>query len=143
ETQKSKLVSGHFCLLPPVWQTRLTLRLLAPCGGGFGQPLPQGAPPPLLVDLPRAAEGEPVVGDVLGDDAAGRDIGAHADTTRRHQRKVRADAGSRADLRPMLGKAVIIAGDRAGADNGLRTDRGVADIGQVVDLRAGADLRLL
>ena len=43
----------------------------------------------------------------------------------------------------MLGEAVIVAGDGAGADIGARADARVADIGEVVDLGAFGDVGLL
>ena len=43
----------------------------------------------------------------------------------------------------MLRRAVVVARDRAGADVDLLADRGVAEIGEVVRLRAAAERRLL
>jgi hypothetical protein len=37
----------------------------------------------------------------------------------------------------VLGKAVIVASDGAGADVGLGADMGIADIAEVIDLGAG------
>ena len=48
-----------------------------------------------------------------------------------------------ADGRHVLVHAIIVAGDRAGADVGLLADHGVAEIAQVAGLGARADLRLL
>ena len=59
----------------------------------------------------------------------------------RDQVDVGADEGLRADRRLVLLLAVIVAGDRAGADVDVLGDIGVADVGEVVDLRAEADLR--
>ena len=42
-----------------------------------------------------------------------------------------------------LPNAVVVAGDRAGADVGLRADRRVAEVREVVGLRAGHQVRLL
>ena len=81
--------------------------------------------------------------DVLGDDAARSDIGALADLDRRDERGVGADEGVGADLGAMLGEAVIVAGDGAGADVSARADAGIADIGEMVNLGALADLGLL
>src|SRR3954452_19178268 len=83
----------------------------------------------LAVVLRAALDGERIVGHVLGDDRAGADIGAVADFHRRHQRGVGADEGALADNGLVLGKAVIVAGDGAGAEIGIGSDMGVADIG--------------
>ena len=45
--------------------------------------------------------------------------------------------------RLVLGCAVVVAGDGAGADVDIRADRGIAEIGQVVGLGARAERRLL
>ena len=96
---------------------------------------------PLLLRAARQRQG--IGRDVLGDDAARADIGALADLDRRHQRGVGADKGAGADLGAMLVEAVIVAGDGAGADISARADAGIADISEVVNLGALADLRLL
>ncbi len=80
----------------------------------------------LLVFLPGAAEGNGIIGHVCGDDAAGGDIGAIADRHRCDERRVGADEGIRADARDVLVDAVVVAGDGARADIGVRTDEGVA-----------------
>ena len=49
------------------------------------------------------------------------------------------DEGPIADFGPMLGRTIIIAGDRARPDIGILADLRVADIGEMVRLRAGAD----
>ncbi len=90
-----------------------------------------------------SGERQRIGGDVLGDDAAGTDIGALADLDRRHQRGVGADKGACPDLGPMLVEAVIVAGDGAGADVSARADARVADISEMVNLGALADLGLL
>ena len=66
------------------------------------------------------------------------DIGAVADRHRRDQRRIRADEDAGADLGAVLGEAVIVAGDGAGADIGFGADAGIADIGEMVGLGAGA-----
>ena len=43
----------------------------------------------------------------------------------------------------MLVEAVIVAGDRAGADIGARADARIADISEMIDLGALGDLGLL
>ena len=72
-----------------------------------------------------------------------RDQRAVADRDRRHQRRVRADEGARADLGAVLEDAVVVAGDGAGADVGAGADPRVADIGEVVGLGALLDDRVL
>ena len=88
------------------------------------------AGPARLVLLAAAGDRQRVGRHVLGDDAARGDIGAVADRHRRDQRAVRADEGARADLGVVLVEAVVVAGDRAGADVGARADMRVADIGR-------------
>ena len=83
-----------------------------------------------------ARQRQRVLGDVAGDYGAGADIGIVADADRCDQRGVDADKRTRADLGPVLGEAVVIAGDCARAQIGPRTDGGVADIGEVVGLGA-------
>ena len=80
-------------------------------------------------------------GHVLGDHAAGGDDGAVADRHRRDQRGVGADERARADRRAMLVVAVVVAGDRPGADVRLGADLRVAEIRQVVRLGARAEFR--
>ena len=81
--------------------------------------------------------------DRLGDHRARADIGAVADRHRRDQGRVRADEGAGADVGPVLGEAVVIAGDGSGADVRFGADPRIADIGQMVDLGALLDRRLL
>ena len=94
---------------------------------------------PRLVDLLAAGDRQRIGRDIPGDDAAGRDDRAVADRDRRHERRVRADKRAFADYRPVFVNAVIIAGDRAGADIGPRADLAVADIGEVIGLGPGAE----
>src|SRR5690606_6400024 len=82
-----------------------------------------------------------IVGDIGGDDGARRDIGAVADLDRRNQRGIGADKGTGADLGPVLGEAVVIAGDGAGADIGASTHARVSNVGEVVGLGLVAELR--
>ena len=97
--------------------------------------------PALAGGLLAAFDGQRIVGHVLGDDRARTDIGALADLHRGHQRGVGADERALADQRLVLGKAVIVAGDGAGAEVGIGADMGVADIGEMIDLGAGLDRR--
>ena len=50
---------------------------------------------------------------------------------------------SPADHRAVLAAAVVVGGDRAGADVRARADVGVADVGEVRDLGARADVGVL
>ena len=76
---------------------------------------------------------------VFGNHAAraGGGLVAHGDG--RYQRGVRADAHFVADNGAVLVHAVIIAGNRACADIGVRADGRITDIGQVVRLAAVPD----
>ena len=85
------------------------------------------AQPSLTVCAARATASASA-GTFVGHHRAGADIGAVADLDRRHQRRVRADEGAVADIGAVLGDAVVIAGDGAGADIGARADPRVADI---------------
>ena len=93
---------------------------------------------PLLCDLARPAEGQGTGRDVLGDDAARRHVGAAADLHWRDQGAVGADERLRANHGAPLAVAIVVHGDRAGADVGGRADVGIAQIGQVVGLGAAA-----
>ena len=96
------------------------------------------APPGFCTCRPRAIAS--ASGDILGDHAAGGHDRALAHRDRGNQRRVRADEGLCADPRPMLGGAVVIAGDRARADIRPRADLRVAQIGEVIRLCARAQV---
>src|SRR6058998_1294070 len=64
-------------------------------------------------------------------------------TTRPNQGRVRADEGAPADRGAVLREPVVVAGDGAGADIRVGADGRVADVGEVVHLRAGAELGVL
>src|SRR4051812_2412109 len=96
---------------------------LAEALGPAGQPL-------LLAPL----DGQAVGFDVARNDRSSPDDRALPHAHRRNQRGVRADEGIVANLRPILAEPIVIAGYRPGADIGAGADRGIADIGQVVDL---------
>ena len=66
--------------------------------------------------LLRARDGELAGGRVLGDGRAGADVGAARDAHRRDQRRVGADEAVVLDHRAVLVRAVVVAGDGAGAD---------------------------
>ena len=101
--------------------------------------LAQALGPAFLDGLPAAPDRQRIRRHVRGDHRAGADIGAVADLDRRDQRRIRADEGALADVGAVLGGAVVVAGDGAGADIGARADPGVADIAQMVGLGAGLD----
>src|SRR5690606_36823695 len=103
----------------------LIIRLLARLGR---QLLAQPPAEPFLVLLPRAAEGKGIVGHVRRNHAAGSDVGPLADRHRCDQGGIRSHECAGPDLGMVLGIAVIVAGDRAGAEIGLRADMGVAHI---------------
>ena len=89
--------------------------------------------PGLSTCCPRAIDSAPGR-DIPDHHAAGRDGSPVADRDRRHQRRIRADEHAFADYRAGFVNAVVIAGDRAGADIGARADLAVADIGEVIGL---------
>ena len=62
---------------------------------------------------------------------------------RRHERHVHARAHALADRRAVLALAVVVGGDRARAQIGPLAHVRIADVGQVRDLRAGADVGVL
>src|SRR6185437_7696453 len=105
--------------------------------------LPQAFSPTRLNRLFGTFERQRVGRHVLGYYRAGADIGAVADLNRRDQRRIGANEGPLADIGAMLGGAVIITGDGAGANIGAGTDVRVADISQVIGLGAGLDLSFL
>ena len=82
-------------------------------------------------------------GHVVGDHRACARVRAVAETDRRDEHRVDADECAGADRRAVLVLAVVVGGDRSGADVGPLADVGIADVGQVRDLRAGADVRVL
>ena len=82
-------------------------------------------------------------GHVVGDHRACARVRAVAETDRRDEHRVDADERAGADRGAVLVLAVVVGGDRSGADVGPLADVGVADVGQVRDLRAGADVRVL
>ena len=74
--------------------------------------------------------------DVLRHRTPGADDGSVADRHRGHELDVRADEDARRRCRVVLGEAVVVAGDDAGADVRLLADRAVAEVGEVVRLGA-------
>src|SRR5258708_33971119 len=90
-------------------------------------------------NLPRARHGQLAGGGVLVDRGPGADIGAAGDAQRRHERRVGADEAVVLDHGAVLRRAVVVAGDGAGADVDALAELGVADIGEMVRLRGGAE----
>ena len=82
-------------------------------------------------------------GHVARHGSAGADVGIVADGDRRHELCVAADLHPAADDRAMLRKAVVVAGNRPGADVGRVADLAVAEVREVVRLRAASDARFL
>ena len=80
-------------------------------------------------NLPRARQRELPGGRVFVDGRACADIRALCKAYRRHQRGVRADEAVILDHGAVLRRAVIVAGDGAGADVDPRAELGVANIG--------------
>ena len=66
-----------------------------------------------------------------------------ADLDRRHQCRVGTDEGAVADHRSVLVRAIVVAGNGAGAEVHPGPDIGVADVGEVIDLGAQSDDGLL
>src|SRR5258708_35889870 len=89
--------------------------------------------------LLRAREGELPGRRVLVDRRARADVRAPRDAHGRDQGRIRADEALVLDHRAVLGDAVVVAGDGSGADIHARADLRIADIGEVVRLRARAD----
>ena len=82
----------------------------------------------------RHADDGRAVGHVLGHHRSGAGARVVADADRCPQDGVAADEGARADVGPMLSRAVEIGCDRAGADVRFFADRGVSDVAEVPDL---------
>ena len=93
--------------------------------------------------LPRACDGQFPGRRIGADGRAGADGGVLADRYGRDQGAVRADKSAVLNDGTMFVRAVVVAGDRAGADVDCRTDGRIADIAQVIRLRIVADYRVL
>src|SRR4051794_6472978 len=103
-------------------------------------PLAESARPPGYALLLAALHGQCVRLDILGDHRTRADNCSVTDCYRCDQRGVGADERAGSDYRPILAEPVVIAGDRAGADVRARPDLGIADVRQMIDLSALADL---
>src|SRR3990167_1439942 len=91
----------------------------------------------------RVAEGLGATGHVPGDHRAGAHVGAVAQGKRRDQDAVAADEHALADGGAVLARAVVVAGDGAGADVAVPANVGVAQVAQVAGLDAGPGARVL
>src|SRR5581483_7793876 len=80
---------------------------------------------------------------IRADRGTGADRGVLADRDGGHERGIGADERAVFDGRAMFVDAVVVAGDRPGADVHAGTDAGVAEIGQMVRLGAFADRAVL
>src|ERR1019366_763970 len=83
---------------------------------GIGVPQPSAVAPPLDGPLAGPAHREGALRDVAVDNAGRGDVGAPADSERGDQTAVAADKDVVTDGCPVLGPAIVIAGDGAGAD---------------------------
>src|SRR3974390_1734712 len=86
------------------------------------------AGPPRLIDLPSPRNPERVRGNVVGNRRSGGNVRPVADFHRSHQRRIAADEHFVADPRGVLCEAVVVTGDRAGADIRFAADLRVAKI---------------
>src|ERR1035437_1676326 len=98
---------------------------------------------PLDVGLARASDPQRARGNVLADHVTGARVGVVADAHRGNECGVDADLDPGADRGAVLAVAVVVGGDRAGADVRRLTDIGIADVGQVGNLAAGPDVGVL
>src|SRR4029453_19353695 len=99
---------------------------------------------PALDELDRdAAHREPPGRHVLGDRRAGGDVGVVAHGHGRDELGVAADLHPVADPGEVLLEAIVVAGDGAGSPVAVGADLAVAEIGEGIGLRAGAQDRLL
>ena len=95
--------------------------------------------PAFFVGLLAARDRQRVGRHVLRDRRASRDIRSAPDPDRCNQLRVAADECAVFDHRRVLGDAVVVAGDRAGADVDVLADGGVAEVGEVARLRSAAE----
>src|SRR3954447_17531340 len=99
--------------------------------------------PALDVPLLAGADRERARWNVLAHRRAGAHVGILADRHRRDELRVRADESAVLDGRPMLVRAVVVAGDGAGADVAALADHRVAQVGEVIRLAALPERRVL
>src|SRR5882672_5256262 len=97
--------------------------------------------PPGFGGLAAAREAEGIRRNVLRNRGTGGNVGAVADFYRRNENGIASDKNAIADDRGKFIHAVVIAGNRSGADVGVRAQFGVADVTQVRNFAALADDR--
>src|SRR5690348_8995105 len=101
--------------------------------------LPSFRDPSLDVPLFAGAHRERSGRNVLTNRGAAADVRAAPDGHGRHELRIAADERAVLDRRPGLLFAVVVAGDRAGADVHLRANGRVPEIREVHRLRGGAE----
>src|SRR5262249_13734775 len=99
--------------------------------------------PIFFVDLPRPADAERAGWHQVRDHRAGAEVCAGADFHRCDERGIAADEGVIADFGDVFLDAVVIAGDRPGADVHALPDIGVPQVSQVHGFRAASQPCLL
>src|SRR4030042_6751384 len=75
-----------------------------------------------------------VGGNVFGNHRPRPSLGTRAHLYRCHQHGIRADEGTFTDLSRVFMTAIVIAGDRPGAYVGIRTHRGITQVGEMSHL---------
>src|SRR6266498_1345017 len=113
----------------------------------LGLLLPAAPPAPCGPTLDRpllgALDGKGVGRDVLGDRRTGGRLSPVTDRQGGNQHGIRSDEGAVADAGAVLLDPVVVHEHGAGADVHPGADVGVADVGEVRHLGAGADAGLL
>src|SRR6266446_790934 len=96
-----------------------------------------------FIGLTAACDSQGIRGNVVGDRGTRGDICAIADSNGGNQRGITSDKNFVADVRREFVEAVVVAGNRAGADVCFRADLRIAKVGEVHRLGAFADGALL
>src|SRR5688572_11661481 len=95
--------------------------------------------PPVLVHLPASRDCQRLIGHIVGDRRTGSHVGAFADRDRRDELRVAANEGAVADDGLVLLLAVVVAGDRAGADIDVLAYGRVSQVCEVARFRLAAE----